>query len=196
MSFFDKFKHEYYKGLCTICLKNMMCMVENEEDIMKKNVAKAILEQLREREYEYLTGVPCSYLNGLYKLLKNGQSFDYISAIREDLAIGIATGIQISGGKCAVLMQDSGMGYCLNVFTSLNLLYHIPILCIVSWRGHDPKDAIEHSIIGKTIHNIIEEIGMDKFVLDLEAPKKTISKAIDVMERTQKPVVVLVSQPI
>ncbi|WP_257141817.1 thiamine pyrophosphate-dependent enzyme [Streptomyces sp. sk226] len=39
-------------------------------------------------------------------------------------------------------MQNSGLGYSLNVLTSLNLIYDLHVPLIVSRRGHDGNDAL------------------------------------------------------
>ena len=57
-------------------------------------------------------------------------------------------------------MQNSGLGYCLNVLTSFNLIYRVPVLLIVSWRGHDDTDAVEHDVIGRQLLPLLELFGL------------------------------------
>lgn len=101
--------------------------------------------ELKKSGFDFFTGVPCSILGGIIKAL--GE--DYIPSVREDTAIGLACGAYLGGKRPCVLMQNSGLGYSLNVLTSLNLIYGIPVLLLVSYRGFDGKDAPEHLVMGK-----------------------------------------------
>ena len=48
-------------------------------------------------------------------------------------------------------MQNSGIGNLINPLTSFNLLYKIPVLLIIGWRGYggEPNDAPEHWLMGQ-----------------------------------------------
>jgi len=88
--------------------------------------------------------------------------------VREDAAVGLCAGAYMAGSMPVLLMQNSGLGYCLNAFTSLNLIYRIPVLVIMSWRGQGGKDAPEHIIMGDINQKLLETAGMDYSVLKPE----------------------------
>ena len=67
----------------------------------------------------------------------------------------------MAGKLPVLLMQNSGLGYCLNAFTSLNLIYKIPVLVIMSWRGFQGKDAPEHIIMGEINEDLLKTAGME-----------------------------------
>ena len=50
-----------------------------------------------------------------------------------------------------IIIQNSGIGNIINPLTSFNLIYKIPALIIVGWRGYGgkPNDAPEHWIMGE-----------------------------------------------
>lgn len=107
--------------------------------------AEGFKDELKRLGFNFFTGVPCSLLGEIIKTL--GE--DYIPSVREDTAIGLAAGAYLGGKKPCVLMQNSGLGYSLNVLTSLNLIYNIPVLLLVSYRGFGGKDAPEHLVMGR-----------------------------------------------
>ena len=115
---------------------------------MPSLTSQSFIKRLIQEDYKLFTGVPCSLLSGLIYELENQQEVRYVPAVREDAAVGLCTGAYLSGANPVLLMQNSGLGYSLNAFTSLNLIYHIPMLVIMSWRGKDGKDAPEHIIMG------------------------------------------------
>ena len=93
------------------------------------------LTLLRERGYAFFTVVPCSLLGCLFQRIKQTNDLDYVPAVREDAAVGLAAGAWMAGRKAAVLMQNSGLGVCYNALASLNEIYEIPSLIVVSWRA-------------------------------------------------------------
>lgn len=109
--------------------------------------AKRFSADLKAQGYDFFTGVPCSLLGALLEHIASDKTMPYYPAVREDAAFGLAAGAYMAGKKPAVLIQNSGLGYSLNVLTSLNLIYKIPVLAVVTWRGHGP-DAPEHIVMG------------------------------------------------
>lgn len=120
--------------------------------------SRAFLAHLRQAGYGFFSGVPCSLLAGLFTELETDSKLDYIPAVREDIAIGLAAGAHLSGRKAAVLMQNSGLGVCYNALASLNEIYEVPALLVVSWRGEGGKDAPEHIRMGKVMTRILDEL--------------------------------------
>ena len=76
-----------------------------------------------------------------------------------------------------MLMQNSGLGYSLNAFTSLNLIYHIPMLVIMSWRGKDGKDAPEHIIMGDIDKQLLQTAGMEYSLINEDNCDAVLQKA-------------------
>jgi sulfopyruvate decarboxylase subunit alpha len=157
-----------------------------------------VLTVLKENGYSHFTGVPCSLLKGLFALLEQSENTQvrYVPAVREDSAIGVASGFAIGGHKSVVLMQNSGLGYSLNVLTSFNLIYEVPVLLIVSWRGAYGNDAVEHDIIGARLTHLLDAVELPYFVLENNGIKQTIQEAIGLLEASRKPVVLLIKDEI
>jgi len=119
--------------------------------------AVTLKKRLKGLGFDFFTGVPCSLLAGIIEAL--GE--EYIPAVREDTALGLAAGAYLGGKKPCIMMQNSGLGYSLNVLTSLNMIYDIPALLIVSYRGFEGKDAPEHIIMGKHCVELLKEVGIN-----------------------------------
>ena len=165
------------------------------------SVAENILEVLEEREYANFTGVPCSLLKGIFSLLeKYDESSDrnivYVPAVREDSALGVASGMYLGGKKSVVLMQNSGLGYSLNVLTSFNLIYDVPLLLLISWRGAYNNDAVEHDIIGAKLTNLLDSVEIPYKELDHNDAKDLIIESLDLIEKTNRPVALLIKDQI
>lgn len=122
--------------------------------------AVTLKKRLKDLGFDFFTGVPCSLLGGIIDALAG----EYIPAVREDIALGMAAGAYLGGRKSCVLMQNSGLGYSLNVLTSLNMIYDIPVLMLVSFRGYGGNDAPEHLIMGRHCVELVKTFGISNRV--------------------------------
>ena len=140
--------------------------------------SKSFIERLIQEDYKFFTGVPCSLLSGLiYELEDQNGQVRYVPSVREDAAVGLCVGAYLAGTMPVLLMQNSGLGYCLNAFTSLNLIYKIPALVIMSWRGKAGKDAPEHIIMGDIDQELLKTAGMEYSILSEENCEDVLKKA-------------------
>ena len=145
---------------------------------MSSLTSQSFIERLIQEDYKFFTGVPCSLLSGLiYELEDQKGEVRYVPSVREDAAVGFCVGAYLAGTMPVLLMQNSGLGYCLNAFTSLNLIYKIPALVIMSWRGKAGKDAPEHIIMGDIDQELLKTAGMEYSVLSEENCEKVLKKA-------------------
>src|SRR5947208_11572944 len=115
--------------------------------------AKDFVSLLQDVGFDFFTGVPDSTLGGIIATLIERRV--YIPAVREDEAVGLAAGAYMGGKIPVVLMQNSGLGTSLNALISLNLIDLQPCLLLVSWRGHDGKDAPEHLVMGQVMTKML-----------------------------------------
>lgn len=141
--------------------------------------AEAFKDELKRLGFDFFTGVPCSILAGIIEALDK----DYIPSVREDTAIGLAAGAYLGGKKPCVLMQNSGLGYSLNVLSSLNLIYDIPVLLLVSYRGFRGKDAPEHLVMGRHCIELTTTFEIPTKVCEKENLKDTLREANQYIER-------------
>lgn len=156
--------------------------------------SKTFIEQLREKGFDFFTGVPCSLLSGLIAELESDPEIGYIPSIREDAGVGLCAGAYMAGKQPVLLMQNSGLGYSLNAFTSLNLIYGIPVLVIMSWRGCGGKDAPEHIIMGDINEKLLETCGMKYSVLDAGNAGTQLEAALKVIREEKMPYTLLVKK--
>ena len=117
--------------------------------------------------FDFFTGVPDTILGGIIAHLTEERI--YTPAVREDEAVAMAAGAYFGGKIPAVLMQNSGLGNALNVLESLNLIYQIPCLLLVSWRGFEGKDAPEHVVMGATMTTLLDTVKIPHRALTAES---------------------------
>lgn len=122
--------------------------------------ATDFLTILEKKGFNFFTGVPCSYLSPLCKVLTHKDQSFHIPAVREDIALGLAAGAYLAGKLPVIYMQNSGLGYCLEAFASLHLIYQIPALVLVSYRGPDDQGWEEHLIMGEHTEDLLNTFHM------------------------------------
>lgn len=147
---------------------------------------------LERQGFDFFTGVPCSLIEDLIAELERHPRLPYIAAAREDAAVGLAGGAWFAGRRPAVLMQNSGLGTSLNALASFSLMYGIPTLLVVTWRGYQGKDAPEHILMGEISPRLLELLGIPFRVPSAESLAADVAWAAAEMEARQAPVALLI----
>lgn len=140
--------------------------------------------------YSFFSGVPCSILEPVLNSLEKHPEIKYVPAVRENSALGIASGAYVAGKKSGILLQNSGLGNVINGLTSFNLIYKIPVLMFITWRGHQGKDAPEHIVMGKKMLEILRCLGIPAIILT-DNYRLELKKAFRVLKNTELPVAVI-----
>src|SRR5262245_29154705 len=109
---------------------------------------RELAASLERQGLDFFTGVPCSLVEDVIAALERHPRLPYVPAVREDIAVGVAAGAALAGRRPAVIMQNSGLGTSLNALASLSLMYRLPAVLLVTWRGYEGKDAPEHLLMG------------------------------------------------
>jgi phosphonopyruvate decarboxylase len=151
----------------------------------------AFAARLEAQGYDFFTGVPCSMIAGLIATLETHPRLPYVPAVREDVAVGLAAGAWLAGRRPMILMQNSGLGTSLNALVSLSLMYRLPALLLVTWRGHAGKDAPEHLLMGEISPSLLEMIRIPHRVLSATTIADDIAWGRAESERLSQPVALL-----
>ncbi len=152
----------------------------------------SFVDLLEENGYDFFTGVPCSYFAGVLQVLDRESRFAYIGAVREDSAIGVAAGAYLGGRQPVVFTQNSGLGVSINALASLNIIYRIPVLLIVSWRGQHAIDAPQHRIMGSITEGQLDLLKISSVVLDSTSVAQQLRDLTQTMLDTAQPVAILI----
>ncbi len=147
---------------------------------------------LEQHRIDFSAGVPCSLIEDLIATLETHPRIPYVAAVREDVAVGLAAGAWFAGRRPAVLMQNSGLGTSLNALASLSLMYGLPALLLVTWRGYQGKDAPEHVLMGDISPKLLTLCGIPHRVLSAASIEADLAWAVAEMEQHLQPVALLV----
>jgi len=151
------------------------------------NRSLAFSTLLRNAGFDFFTGVPDSTFKLLLREIESRPEFDYVPAVSENVAIGLAVGAHLGGRRPVVLMQNSGLALALNPLASLAAVYRVPILLVVGWRGHDGKDSPEHSLMGVATLPLLEALRLPFYVPDADSLERDLRRAAVTMAEGRAP---------
>jgi sulfopyruvate decarboxylase subunit alpha len=155
--------------------------------------APELVSALKSAGFNFFAGVPCSLLKGLVLVLDQDPDAHYVSATREDSAIGMACGAYLGGKLPMVLLQNSGLGVSVNALASLSTMYSIPTLLVISWRGEGGNDAPEHIMMGEIMLPILDLMKIPHRVLSAAEPMAAqVGWAKETMLASKYPVALIV----
>lgn len=137
--------------------------------------------------FDFFTGVPDSTFKLLLQEIQSGPEFDYVPAVSENVAIGLAVGAYLGGRRPVVIMQNSGLALAVNPLTSLAAICRVPLLLLVGWRGHDGKDSPEHSLMGVATLPLLEALGFPFYVSDADSLEDDVDRTAAAMEERRMP---------
>lgn len=149
------------------------------------------LNALRSRGVGFVAGVPCSYLKNFFAACAQLPSHVYLPAVREDHAVAACAGAWLGGVQPLAAMQNSGLGYCLEVLTSLHLMYRLPLPMLVSDRGA-PTDFEEHRILGQGTRALLDLFEIPWRDAQVGQEEKEAQWLLETSEKRGQPVVLLV----
>ena len=152
--------------------------------------ADGFVDRLLTAGCDFFTGVPCSLVGPLISELERREL--YRGETREDAALGVAAGAYMGGKTPVVVMQNSGLGVSLNALGSLHILYRMPCLLIVTWRGYEGKDAPEHLVMGAVLPRLLDLFEIPHRAPANDAALAGIDWAAATARETRKPVALVV----
>jgi sulfopyruvate decarboxylase alpha subunit len=140
--------------------------------------------------FDFFVGVPCSLVGPVIsELTRRGL---YRGETREDAALGVAAGAYLGGRLPAVIMQNSGLGVSLNALASLHLLYRIPCLLLVTWRGFEGRDAPEHLVMGEKMVGLLDLFGIPQRKLSAATAESDVAWVAERVRATAVPAALVV----
>ena len=131
---------------------------------MKRNIQDSeqtnLFHRLISEGYNFFVGVPDSSLKEFISLI-NKSNQKHISATWEAEAVSIGFGAELAGQKSCIYLQNAGLGYALNVLTSLCHPYNIFPLLVIGHRHTLPQ----HKIMGQVDQKLLDLIEWPNYIL-------------------------------
>src|SRR6266849_1152935 len=97
---------------------------------------KLIYDALKGCGIRLMSALPETWLVHLIRLADEDAGMILVRLAKEEEGVGISAGAHFAGMKSAMLMQNHGFLASINGIVSFAQLYKIPLLMLISYRGH------------------------------------------------------------
>lgn len=116
---------------------------------MEATVARAIIDTLRAEGIDLVVTLPEEPTNDLSEMLRADPRFTFVSVTSESHGLALCAGASVAGRPCVFITGIAGLMVGTWMLSHMSLLYGIPLLLLVSYRG----DISDRSAIpGASLH--------------------------------------------
>lgn len=126
--------------------------------------AEIIHAALKEAGIDFVVYLPESWMYHLYDLILKDKELTSICVTREEEGFAVAAGAFLGGKKPAMILENTGFGNSGNFLSSVNLLCHIPVLILASFRT-DMGDSAFFASGARCTEPWLEALGIPYVVL-------------------------------
>jgi sulfopyruvate decarboxylase subunit alpha len=98
--------------------------------------SRVVYDSLKSAGVRLVSALPETWLVHLIRMAEDDSEMQLVRLAKEEEGVGISAGAHFAGVKSAMLMQNHGFLASVNGIVSLAQLYRIPLLMLISYRGH------------------------------------------------------------
>ena len=135
--------------------------------------SKHVADVLRRNAIRTFATVPDYIVSHVLEHLWADPECQVVTATREEEGLGIISGAWLGGRRGALIMQNSGLGNCINTLGSLNVASQIPVVLVISHRGDLGEFNPAQVPIGQAAGRILDALDirytMPASIAELEA---------------------------
>lgn len=175
-------------------------MTQSDKDVFnalahdRSEKADLLHGMFQEFGVNFASGVPCGVLRHIIKNFDDDAAVLHAIANRESEATGLAAGAYLGGKIPVVYMQNSGLFSASNDIASLLVPYKMPIFFVVSYRGCEGEDAVQHLTTGRATERLLESFGLPFTVFGDQNLEILAREMFETMRRTELPTFLLLKR--
>ncbi len=155
------------------------------------NPSLAIFRGLKHAGIDFATSVPCVNLQELLNLVGKDPEIIHVPVTREEEGVGLCAGAWMAGRRSALLMQNSGLGNSINALASLDILYGIPLLLIISHRGVAGEPIVGQVPMGRLTVPLLDAMQIPHFSPASAEAEDTVNAAWEMAAACRRPAAIL-----
>jgi sulfopyruvate decarboxylase subunit alpha len=155
----------------------------------------AVYRGLKAAGVRIVSALPETWLVHLVRLAEDDPEVQLVRLAKEEEGIGVAAGAHLAGARSALLMQNHGFFQSVNGIVSCALLYRIPLLLLVSDRGHLGERDTWQTEGGRYTRRVLDALGIVRDDLErAEDATRKIGRAMTLAQSSLAPVAVLLTR--
>lgn len=137
------------------------------------NWSKHMADVLRRNGIRLFATVPDYIVTQVLDHLWSDSQCRVVTVCREEEGLGLLSGGFMAGQRGALVMQNSGLGNCVNTLGSLNVASQIPVVLVISHRGDLGEFNPAQVPVGQAVGRILDALDIryivPRSIADLEA---------------------------
>jgi len=157
--------------------------------------SKVVYEALKGGGVGLVSALPETWLVHLIRMAEDDPSMILVRLAKEEEGVGVSMGAHLAGMRSAMLMQNHGLFAAVNGIVSGAMLYRIPLLMLVSDRGHLGERDPWQTEGGRYTRRVLDALGIVRD--DLVEPESVgvkVDKAMTLAQSSLLPVALLLSR--
>jgi sulfopyruvate decarboxylase subunit alpha len=157
--------------------------------------SKLVYDALLAAGVEVISALPETWLVHLIRLADDDPGMTLVRLAKEEEGVGISAGAHLAGKKAAMLMQNHGLLQSVNGIVSLAQLYKIPLLMLISDRGHLGEPDPWQTQGGKVTRPVLDALGIVTDELrDPGQVQVQVARAMTLAQSSLSPVALLLTR--
>lgn len=135
---------------------------------MKNQLAKRIVEGLKDAGIDFVTYLPETRLSQIVPLIRDDPDIELIAASSEQEAVTIAAGATLGGKQAAVYMENTGIYVSSYSLLAVGKQLGVPLLLIVGYLGGiaDQRNSFLYATIGNHTVPVLQGLGIKHLLLE------------------------------
>jgi len=121
---------------------------------------KHVADVLRRNGLRMFATVPDYIVSHVLEELWADGECRVVTVTREEEGVGLLAGAWLAGRRGALLMQNSGLGNCVNALGSLSVASQIPLVLVISHRGDLGEFNPAQVPMGRATGPILDALGI------------------------------------
>ena len=163
----------------------------------RQESCRTVVQGLEAIGIQYFIHVPDSFGAPVISHFDSHPDVRSFPVAKEEEGIGIAAGLAMTGKRCVLFYQDTGLGNSIGAITTYAAAYHVPILLLAVRRGGFGEFNAANYLFSETAIDMVDSMHVKAFVLDYRVPldqwSSAIEKAYDYSQMTHRPIVVFLN---
>jgi len=157
--------------------------------------SKVVYEALKSVGVGLVSALPETWLVHLIRMAEDDPEMILVRLAKEEEGVGVSMGAHLAGTRSAMLMQNHGLFAAVNGIVSGAMLYRIPLLMLISDRGHLGERDPWQTEGGKFTRRVLDSLGIVRQdLIASEDVEPTVAKAMTLAQSSLSPVALLLSR--
>jgi sulfopyruvate decarboxylase subunit alpha len=157
--------------------------------------AQKIIAALKRAGINFIASLPDGSLVNLIECIDADKSFLHVPLSREEEGVGVCTGANLAGKRCALLMQNAGLLNSCNALTTTARQMEVPMLLLVLYAG--ALNDMAFPMLGEVTEPVLAGLGIPHYILsDLEDAPSLVGGALVQAYNAKRPVAILIMKSV